>query len=85
MEFLSQGQYGDQPFFMFVGYTAPHFPLIVPEAYWERYRGKVVMPEIPLGFLEQMPLNYKVCSAQAFRRSAYQTIRCGAGASFTTD
>ena len=44
VEFLSQGQYGDQPFFMFVGYLAPHFPLIVPEAYWERYRGKVVMP-----------------------------------------
>jgi choline-sulfatase len=60
VEFLSKPQGADQPFFLFVGYLAPHFPLIVPEEYWERYRGRVNMPVIPDGFLDRLPLNYKV-------------------------
>jgi choline-sulfatase len=43
-----------------VGYLTPHFPLIVPQVYWDRYRGKVNMPEIPAGFLDRLPLNYKI-------------------------
>lgn len=49
-----------KPFFMLVGYIAPHFPLIVPEPNWNRYKGKVALPEIPDGFLESLPTNYKV-------------------------
>jgi len=61
VEFLSRRQWdNDKPFFLFVGYLAPHFPLIVPQEYWERYRGKVDMPVIPDGFLDTLPLNYKV-------------------------
>lgn len=60
VEFLSKRQGDEQPFFLFVGYLAPHFPLIVPNEYWERYRGKVDMPVIPDGFLDRLPLNYKV-------------------------
>ena len=61
VDFLSKQQYGDdKPFFLFVGYLAPHFPLIVPQKYWDRYRGRVGMPVIPDGFLDQLPLNYKV-------------------------
>ena len=60
VEFLSRQQGGDKPFFLFVGYLAPHFPLIVPEEYWERYRGRVSMPVIPNGFLDGLVLNYKV-------------------------
>ncbi|MFO7897506.1 MAG: sulfatase-like hydrolase/transferase [Planctomycetota bacterium] len=37
---------------------APHFPLIVPQRYWERYRGRVPMPELPEGHLASQPRNY---------------------------
>jgi choline-sulfatase len=60
LEFLSKRQGDEKPFFLFVGYLAPHFPLIVPEQYWDRYRGKVENPVIPDGFLDRLPLNYKV-------------------------
>jgi choline-sulfatase len=60
VEFLSKRNTSDKPFFLFVGYLTPHFPLIVPQAYWDRYRGKVNMPEIPAGFLDRLPLNYKI-------------------------
>ena len=59
LDFLSKRKPGDKPFFLFAGYLAPHFPLIVPDAYWQYYRGKVAMPEIPAGFLDSLPLNYK--------------------------
>ncbi|HQB72567.1 MAG TPA: sulfatase-like hydrolase/transferase [Verrucomicrobiota bacterium] len=58
-EFLRQRQPGGKPFFLLVGYLAPHFPLIVPEPYWAQYRGKVPLPEIPEGFLAGLPLNYQ--------------------------
>lgn len=59
VDFLSRRQRNEKPFFLFAGYLAPHFPLIVPERYWSHYKGRVPMPEIPKGFLESMPLNYK--------------------------
>ena len=59
VDFLSQRKRGEKPFFLFAGYLAPHFPLIVPEKYWQPYQGKVPMPEIPAGFLESLPLNYQ--------------------------
>jgi choline-sulfatase len=68
LDFLTQKRDSTQPFFLFVGYLAPHFPLIVPEEYWERYKGKVDMPEIPAGFLDRLSLNYKV------QRASFQEI-----------
>jgi choline-sulfatase len=59
IEFLSTRQADDRPFFLFTGYLAPHFPLIVPQEYWDRYKGKVEMPVIPEGYLDNLPLNYK--------------------------
>jgi len=59
VEFLNNRKAGDKPFFLIVGYLAPHFPLIVPEKYWNQYKGKVPMPEIPEGHLESQPRNYK--------------------------
>ncbi len=59
VEFLTRRQAADKPFFLLVGYLAPHFPLIVPEPYWDRYKGKVPAPEIPAGFLDSLPLNYR--------------------------
>lgn len=60
VDFLSKRQPNEQPFFLFAGYLCPHFPLIVPQQYWDPYRDKVDMPVIPNGFLESLPLNYKV-------------------------
>lgn len=59
LEFLAQRERSGRPFFLFAGYLAPHFPLIVPEPYWRHFEGRVPMPEIPAGFLERLPLNYK--------------------------
>ncbi|MHC4249396.1 MAG: sulfatase-like hydrolase/transferase [Planctomycetota bacterium] len=59
LEFLEGRARDAKPFFLLAGYVAPHFPLIVPERYWEPYRGKVPMPEIPAGHLDALPLNYK--------------------------
>ncbi len=59
IEFLKNRKAADGPFFLIAGYLAPHFPLIVPEKYWELYKGKVPMPVIPEGHLESLSLNYK--------------------------
>ncbi len=57
--FLRSRKASDKPFFLLAGYLAPHFPLIVPEEYYERYRDRVPMPNIPEGFLDTLPTNYK--------------------------
>ena len=59
IEFLKNRKASDKPFFLTAGYLAPHFPLIVPQRYWQPYEGKVPMPRIPAGHLESQPLNYK--------------------------
>jgi choline-sulfatase len=59
VEFLKNRKASDKPFFMIAGYLAPHFPLIVPEKYWQQHRGKIPMPVIPPGHLESQPRNYK--------------------------
>lgn len=60
VDFFSKRQPGSKPFFLFTGYLSPHFPLIVPRQYWDRYRGKIKMPDIPPGFLDNLALNYQV-------------------------
>jgi len=57
--FIQNRRASDKPFFLVAGYLAPHFPLIVPEQYWQPYADNVPMPEIPAGHLESQPLNYK--------------------------
>ena len=59
IDFLKNRKVTDKPFFLSAGYVAPHFPLIVPEEYWEPYKSKVPMPTIPDGHLESQPRNYK--------------------------
>ena len=58
VEFLAKRKRTGKPFFLFVGYLAPHFPLIVAEKYWEPYKGKVPMPVLPPGHVESQSLNY---------------------------
>ena len=57
--FLQNRSADDKPFFLLAGYLAPHFPLTIPETYYTPYKDKVSMPEIPEGFLETLPTNYK--------------------------
>ena len=59
IEFLRQRKGDGKPFFLFSGYLAPHFPLIVPEEFYKHYEGKVPPPVIPEGHLQGQPLNYK--------------------------
>ena len=59
LDFLNKRQ-GGTPFFLLVGYLAPHFPLIVPEPFYTPYKDKVPMPEIPAGLLNSLPTNYKL-------------------------
>ena len=68
VEFLANRKASDKPFFLFVGYLAPHFPLIVPQKYWDRFKGKVPMPRIPEGHLESQVRNYK------HHRVAFNTV-----------
>ncbi len=56
--FLGEAQQGEGPWFLFAGYVAPHFPLIVPKAN-DNYRGRVPMPELPPGLLANLPRNYR--------------------------
>ncbi len=59
IDFLSKRD-AAKPFFLLVGYLAPHFPLIVPEPFYTPYRDKVPMPEMPDGFLDTLPTNFKL-------------------------
>lgn len=56
--YLGKREEGDKPFFLFCGYISPHFPIIAPESYWNLYKDKVPMPEIPQGHLDALPRNY---------------------------
>ena len=78
LDFLAKRQGGGKPFFLLAGYLTPHFPLIVPREYWERYRGKTGLPDIPAGFLDGLPLNYKLLRA-GFQEMAVpeETVRRG--------
>lgn len=40
ISFIEQGRPAGQPFFAFAAYTSPHWPLQVPEAELDRYRGR---------------------------------------------
>lgn len=59
-EFLANRKREDGPFLLLSGYLAPHFPITVPQKYYELYRDKVPMPLIPEGHIKTMPENYKV-------------------------
>lgn len=65
VDFLNKREAGT-PFFLLVGYLAPHFPLIVPEKFYQPYKDKVPMPNVPDGLVASMPINYKL------QRTAYK-------------
>jgi len=59
IRFLENRRPDDKPFFFMSGFLAPHFPLIVPEEYLAKYRGKIPLPELPEENDKNLPLNYK--------------------------
>jgi choline-sulfatase len=59
LDFLGKRKAAERPFFLLAGYLAPHFPLIVPQQYWDAYKGRVPMPEIPEGHLDRLAPNYQ--------------------------
>jgi choline-sulfatase len=59
IKFLRERQLGDKPFFLVVGFITPHYPLVAPREYIAHFKDKIPMPEIPLGYLDALPLNYK--------------------------
>ena len=68
LDFFTQHRDATEPWFLFVGYLAPHFPLTVPQRYFDRYKDKVPPPNIPPGYLDSLSLNYKV------QRAGFQEI-----------
>lgn len=57
--FLKEQVSQKEPFYLQIGYITPHFPLIAPEELYRHYQGRVPMPLLPAGFLEQQPTNYQ--------------------------
>jgi choline-sulfatase len=57
--FLSERRRDDQPFFLFVGHIAPHFPLIVPPDCAAPYEGRVPAADVDDARLATLPLNYQ--------------------------
>jgi len=59
IRFLRERKAEDKPFFMVVGFIAPHYPLVAPPEYLARFKDKIPPPGIPAGYLDSLPLNYK--------------------------
>ena len=59
IDFIQNRKKSDKPFFVTMGLSAPHYPLTVPNEILAKYKGKIPAPEIPDGYLENLPLNYR--------------------------
>jgi len=45
--------YSDKPFYLSVNFDKPHFPIRAPKKYYEKYAGKIQLPEFPPDYLEK--------------------------------
>ena len=53
MAYLRDPARKDQPWALNVSFIAPHFPLVVPQRFWDLYPlDEIDLPEIPEGHLE---------------------------------
>ncbi|WP_081452810.1 sulfatase-like hydrolase/transferase [Verrucomicrobium spinosum] len=60
IKFLKErGADNNKPFFLTIGFIAPHYPLVAPPEYLEHFRDKVPFPEVPPGYVDTLPLNYR--------------------------
>ena len=60
IQFLRERRPDDKPFFLVVGFIAPHYPLVAPPEYIAHFKDKIPAPEIPAGYLDTLPMNYKL-------------------------
>ncbi|MCL2640144.1 MAG: sulfatase-like hydrolase/transferase [Phycisphaerales bacterium] len=58
-DFLGSYDPADKPFFAIVGYEGPHLPMILPQAYYDLYKGRIPMPFVQDGDIEKLPRNYR--------------------------
>lgn len=61
--FLTARRSAEGPFCLVVGLIAPHFPLAVPQRWLSRFRDRVPAPNVPSGYVETLPLNYRLYRA----------------------
>lgn len=59
LSFIRQRKETDKPFFLVVGFIAPHYPLEATNDLINKYKGKIPMPEVPKDYISKLPLNYK--------------------------
>ena len=59
IKFLRGRRPGDKPFFLVIGFIAPHYPLVAPPEYLAHFKDRIPPPEIPPGYLDTLPVNYK--------------------------
>jgi choline-sulfatase len=62
VEFLRNRPADGKPFFLTLGYLAPHFPLIVPRKYWKTYENQRPMPTIPPGYSTPCRPTTSICA-----------------------
>lgn len=55
IEYLRDAARSTSPWAACVSFIAPHFPLIAPQEYWDRYDGDIDLPDEPAGSLESRP------------------------------
>lgn len=48
-----------KPFLLVVGFITPHYPLVAPPEYLAHFQDRVPPPDVPAGYLDALPLNYK--------------------------
>ncbi len=60
IEYLRDPERKDQPWALNVSFIAPHFPLVVPQRFWDLYPlDQIDLPNIPQGHLENQHPVYK--------------------------
>lgn len=59
IQFLHDRKPDGKPFFLTVGFIAPHYPLDAPAECLAHFKDKVPLPNIPAAYLEKLPLNYR--------------------------
>ena len=57
--FLGDRKPDGKPFFLVVGFIAPHYPLVAPPEYLAHFKDRVPPPNVPDGYVETLPLNYR--------------------------
>ncbi|MGN0188440.1 MAG: sulfatase-like hydrolase/transferase [Candidatus Cryptobacteroides sp.] len=76
VSFLRNRKDTGKPLFLLVGLHAPHYPLHSTAELIEKYKGRVPLPEVPEGYTDSLPLNYRhLRNERNFENVTEQTAR----------